>query len=134
MKAMQMKAKMKAVVAATVAVMVLGGCAFDPIVDLKGVDRSKYRTDLEECREYADEVNVGKHIGRDAAIGAVVGATVGAVFGDSDSAAEGAAAGAVLGGADGVEESIYRKEGIVAKCLEGRGYEVLEPGGHPRRR
>ena len=101
------------------------GCASDPVVDRKGLDRAQYERDLAECREYAKEVNTAATAAKDGAIGAAVGGALGAILGDSDSAAKGAGAGAVIGSTRGFEGSERRKEQIVENCLSGRGYSVL---------
>ncbi len=66
------------------------------IVDLQGVDRNQYEIDLADCRGYAEEVPVGKHVATGAAGGAAVGAAVGAVSG-ANKTGIGQAAGAGCG-------------------------------------
>ena len=36
----------------------LAACSSHPIVDMKGVSEAQYARDLQECRSYADQVNV----------------------------------------------------------------------------
>jgi len=108
------------------------GCAqsYQPIVDLKGVNNAKYQQDLAECRQYAEQIDVGGNtaVGTlgGAGIGAALGAAVGAIGGN---AGAGAATGAVVGGAGGagagVGTSVQRQKTIINNCLHHRGYRVL---------
>ncbi len=108
----------------------LAGCASTPgkpIIDMKGVNAAQYEQDLEECSNYADEVNVaGKAVGG-AAAGAAVGAAIGAIWDghDGNSPGRGAATGAVLGGAGGTGSGVTERSRVVKNCLRGRGYRVL---------
>jgi uncharacterized protein YcfJ len=97
----------------------------EPIVDMKGVDPVAYNTDLGECKEYADQVNVGGDVATGAATGAVVGGAIGAIFGNSNTAARGAGAGAVTGGVSGAGRGLNERNQVVRNCLRGRGYRVL---------
>ena len=67
---------------ATITIMQLTGCAGCPIVDMNGVHPMQYQRDLEECENYASQVNVAGQT----ATGAVAGAVVGAVIGNRDAA------------------------------------------------
>lgn len=107
------------------AAALLAGCAQDPIVDLKGVDRGKYEQDLAECRAYAEQVNTGEEAAKGAAVGAVIGGVLGAVLGNSDDAERIGGAGAVSGGASGAGKAEERKERVLYNCLRQRGYKVL---------
>jgi outer membrane lipoprotein SlyB len=95
------------------------------IVDMKGVDPTKYQADLHECAAYADQVDAAGKVGGNAAGGAVVGGAVGAIFGGPEGAARGAGAGAVTGGARGVDQTVRERHVVVANCLRNRGYAVL---------
>ncbi len=95
------------------------------IVDMKGVDPAKYRSDLNECTTYASQVDATGKVGGNAAGGAVVGGAIGAIFGGAEGAARGAGAGAVGGGARGVERTVEERHQVVANCLRHRGYAVL---------
>ncbi|MEZ5557839.1 MAG: hypothetical protein R3E86_04750 [Pseudomonadales bacterium] len=96
-----------------------------PIVDLKGVDRQQYHTDLADCERYADQVAVGAQAATGAVAGAVVGGLIGAAAGDSDTAKRSAGAGAVIGGARGTAGGIEERHRVVRNCLINRGYAVL---------
>ena len=95
------------------------------IVDMKGVDPTKYQADLNECTAYADQVDAAGKVGGNAAGGAVVGGAIGGIFGGPEGAARGAGAGAVTGGARGVEQTVNERHVVVANCLRNRGYAVL---------
>ncbi len=105
--------------------LMIAGCANEPIIDTHGVDQAKYERDLAECKSFSEQVSVGKEAVEHGAIGAAVGAVFGAVLGDSSSVGRGAGAGAVSGGTGGATEAERRKERIVFRCLKGRGYKVL---------
>lgn len=104
------------------------GCttARNVIIDKKGVDMNRYRQDLAECNEYAEEVRKGEMVARGAGSGAAVGGAIGAIVGDStDSAVRGAGVGAVSGGARGMSAGEREEMRVVKRCLSGRGYRVL---------
>lgn len=109
------------IVAAT---LFVAGCVAhpDPIVDLKGLDPDVFATDLEECEGYANEVSVAEGAVTGAAAGAVIGAATGAISGN---AGEGAGYGAIYGGTGTGMEAQREKKYVFARCLEGRGYRVL---------
>jgi outer membrane lipoprotein SlyB len=106
-------------------IILIAGCANDPIVDRRGHIEAEYEKDLAECRTYADEVSTLGEAAEHGAIGAVVGSVFGAVIGNSDAAGRGAGAGAVSGGTSGAVGAETRKERILYRCLKGRGYKVL---------
>ena len=108
-------------------ILLAGGCSSKPIVDMKGVNRAQYEQDLEECREYVDEVQVGRKVAGGAAAGAAVGAAVGVIWDghDGHTVARDAGTGAVLGGAGGAAGGVKEKDTVVKNCLRGRGYRVL---------
>ncbi len=108
------------------------GCAssYEPIVDMKGVDAARYQADLDECRQYADHVDVGTSAGTGAAIGAAIGAATGAAVGAiTGSPGTGAAVGAAGGGTTGLFGGGLRggekQRQVIRNCLRGRGYSVL---------
>lgn len=95
------------------------------IVDTKGVDLSTYDQDLAECREFADEVQVGGKVLTGAVAGAVVGGAIGAVVGDSRTAQQVGGVGAIKGTVQGVGGGLSERRRVVKSCLRGRGYRVL---------
>ncbi|MCP5365240.1 MAG: glycine zipper family protein [Hyphomicrobiales bacterium] len=111
----------------------LAGCAgsYEPVVDLKGVDHIEYQSDLEECRAYAENVDVGSNAATGGAVGAGVGAAAGAAVGAITGApGRGAAIGAAGGGTSGLFGGLFRgtskEKRIIRNCLRGRGYRVLD--------
>lgn len=105
--------------------LLVAGCASDPIVDRKGLNEVKYRQDLAECRTYAEEVSTAKEAAERGAVGVAVGAVFGSIIGNSSTAGRVAGAGAVSGGTGGALSAEERKELIVFRCLKGRGYRIL---------
>lgn len=97
----------------------------DPIVDTKGLDLALYDTDLLECKDYADQVNVAGKVATGTVAGAVVGGAVGSVWGGSRDVKRGAEAGAVTGAVGGVGSGLNERKRVVRNCLSGRGYLVL---------
>ena len=95
------------------------------IVDTKGVDMSGYEEDLADCHAFADEVPVAEKAGAGAVVGAAVGGVFGAVVGDSRTAERGAGAGAVGGAVKGTASGLSERDRVVKRCLQGRGYKVL---------
>ena len=107
------------------------GCTSAPIVDMTGVNQSKYDSDLAACREYADQVSVAGGAAGGTAVGAAAGAALGAVVGaitgsPGTGAAIGAASGGATGGAAGIGSGVSRQDRVVRNCLRQRGYSVLD--------
>ena len=105
--------------------LLLAGCANEPIVDMRGVDQAQYEKDLAECETYAAQVHTGGEAAKHAAVGAVVGGAIGAIIGDSQTAERGAGVGGLTGATKGASKAEQRKEQVVFNCLRGRGYKVL---------
>lgn len=118
---------MKYLIATLLLILSLSACTTtdEIIIDQKGVDMSRYRQDLAECRVYASEVKTLEKGAKGAASGAVVGGLIGAAAGDSRDAERGAGVGAVTGGARGVSQGAREEVQVVKRCLSGRGYRVL---------
>lgn len=108
---------------------VIAGCAAhpEPIVDLKGIDPEVFETDLEECRAYAEQVSIVEASAKGAAVGAVIGAAAGAISGD---AGQGAGYGGLYGGTTSGMAAESEKKLVFVRCLEGRGYRVLNSYAH----
>jgi hypothetical protein len=83
---------------------------------------SAYEVDLEECNAYAAQIETQKGVARGAAGGAVVGAAAGAIGGD---AGRGAGYGGIYGATRSGMGAEREKHMVVKRCLEGRGYTVL---------
>lgn len=119
---------------AAVCLCMLAGCAtnrgmgdqYRPIVDMKNVEPGKFETDLAECQAYARET---AGAGQGAAAGAIGGALLGALLqaaaGGGYSRNRGAAVGAVAGGASGAAAGERNQRSVTMRCLQGRGYNVL---------
>ena len=105
--------------------LVVTGCANDPIIDHRGVNEAAYQRDFAECQSYAREVDTVSETIKDGAIGAAVGGAVGAILGDGHDARRGAGVGAVAGGGKGLTKAEQRKERVLYRCLQGRGYKIL---------
>jgi outer membrane lipoprotein SlyB len=118
----------------------LAACAlngeYEPVVDMTGHTKSQYDYDLLVCRENAKQPYIAGGLVFGALGGAALGAGIGALTGSAGTgAAIGAGAGAVGGAAAG---SLYGPgtaqlsntdplAGAVRRCLEERGYKVLDP-------
>jgi outer membrane lipoprotein SlyB len=119
-----------AVLFAGMGIALLGGCAAQqpgraPIVDMQGVDPARYEADLAECRQYSQQVAVGKDTATGALVGAALGGVAGAAARDSDTAKRAAGVGAVVGGAHGALSGVEERDRVVRTCLRNRGYVVL---------
>jgi len=114
----------------TLSILLLAGCIAhpEPIVDLKGIDPEVFQTDLEECEAYAEQVSIGEASAKGAAVGAVIGAAAGAIGGD---AAPGAGYGGIYGATNSGLGAEREKQTVFVRCLEGRGYRVLNSHGNP---
>lgn len=123
---------MKKIVAIAAAAAILAGCAapmhqYQPLID-GGTNTEQYQRDLQDCRAYA----MTKPSAVDsAAIGAVIGALAGvallALSGGRDGwANEMAGVGALIGGVEGYNNGADGQQGVVKRCLAGRGYRVLD--------
>lgn len=107
-------------------VSMVAGCAtYRPIVDMKGVDRAAYESDLKECQEYAKQVDPSGEAATGAAAGAVFGALLGAAIGGRGYAGYGARVGAAQGVGAGAAHGMAGQIQIVRNCMAGRGYRVL---------
>lgn len=111
-----------------VALTACAGADVRPVVDMQGVNTSKYEADLRDCQAYAKQKSGAVETGTKGAVGgAVVGSLVGLVGGGTGSnIAQAAGVGAVVGGAGGAYMGNKAQEDIVKKCLAGRGYKVLD--------
>lgn len=103
------------------------GETYTPVVDMQGVDLAKYDADLDACRANAKKVDASGHAMAGMIAGMLVGAAVGAAVGGRGTYAE---TGAIAGGGAGLGRSAnkaaVKQETIIANCLAGRGYRVLE--------
>ena len=95
------------------------------IIDTQGVNMDQYYSDLADCENYARQIDVASETTEGVVEGAVVGAVIGAVLGNHETAERSAGAGAVPGGVKGNKRARIEQERIVRRCLDGRGYNVL---------
>lgn len=104
------------------------GANYRPVVDLKGVNGSKYEQDLSECQSLARQTsNAGTTAGEEAVAGTAIGGLLGLVGGGNGSnIAQAAGVGAVIGGAHGLYSGSQSQETVIKRCLSGRGYKVLQ--------
>ncbi len=99
------------------------GAEYEPIVD--GPKNEAYELDLTACQKLAEERSyTNPDVKTEAAAGAVVGGIHGALE-NRETAIAGAVVGAVFGGGGKAFDAIEERKGIVKKCMQGRGYEVL---------
>jgi outer membrane lipoprotein SlyB len=116
-----------------IAAMVLTGCAtrntgadYRPIIDTQGKDPARLQQDVNECQAYAHQVSSAAER---AATGAAAGALLGAVFAAAAGAKgyrnESAAVGALSGGLGAAAEGERDQRNIIRRCMNGRGYSVL---------
>lgn len=103
------------------------GATYTPFVDLQGVDPARYSSDLAACRSYAQQIDPEKASMQGMVAGVLVGALVGAaVGGNRNSAQYGAGYGGTVGVVSGGGRAVLKQETVIANCLAGRGYRVLE--------
>ena len=114
----------KLVVCASVAAL-LGCAGYQPVVDMRGVEPSRYQSDLAECQQYARQRDPATQAAAGAAAGAVFGALLAAAAGSRFDRGAMARVGAVSGAAGGASHGAQSQMDIVRNCLSGRGYSVL---------
>ena len=103
------------------------GDTYTPFVDMQGLDGTRYASDLAGCRSYAKQIDPGKQAMAGMLGGILIGALVGAAIGGNSYTAErGALAGGGAGVAGAGAKAVSKQETIIANCLAGRGYRVLE--------
>jgi hypothetical protein len=105
----------------------------DPVVDVPKGEEAKYEQDLQQCRDLAAKAegnkNAGVKTGR--RVGVIAGAAGGALTGEGvvKGAAIGGAAGGVSGRTAGAMQDSTDAGFVVRKCLDGRGWTVLDYDG-----
>lgn len=109
----------------------ISGCAnianYQPLIDTKGVDSAQYSQDLQECRSYGQSIDVQAKAITGAIIGALAtAATVAIALDSGDYMSRSAGVGALAGAARGGGDAMMAQRTAVNKCLEGRGYSVLQ--------
>jgi PBP1b-binding outer membrane lipoprotein LpoB len=111
-----------------IAALLLAGCASGPIIDPKASKTPEnFYLDQMECERISQNVSYGNEMLKSAAIQGILSGIMGAAIGSGPNAAGvGAASGAVVGAGKGAWDTNNRRAKIVTKCLQGRGYSVLE--------
>lgn len=103
------------------------GDTYTPFVDLQGVDSNRYSSDLAGCRNYAQQIDAGKQAMAGMVAGMFIGALIGgAVGGNRYQAERGALSGGALGVSGAGGRAVLKQETVIANCMAGRGYRVLE--------
>lgn len=105
-----------------------------PVVDTPmNPDGRDYYDDVRECNNYIRNISAGESAVNNGVAGAMVGAAFGAIIGAAlgvdpgRTAMWGAASGGTSGAARGAVSAQNSKHTIVARCMSGRGYTVLQP-------
>jgi len=109
--------------------LLLVGCAADPIVDQRDVDPEQYAVDMTECQGYADQVDTGKEVAKQAGLTGLVGGVLAGAFEHGrgvQGVVEGVGAGATIGAARGVGKATNKKERVMSQCMRARGYIVYD--------
>ena len=111
-----------------IAALLLAGCASGPIIDPKSSKTPEnFYLDQMECERISENVSYGNEMLKGALINGIFSGTIGAAIGQAPNAgAVGAASGAIVGAGKGAYDTNSRRGKIVTKCLQGRGYSVLE--------
>lgn len=132
---------MRRLLAVALSGMLLSGCALSftphkPVVDLKATDDPiAYQRDLIECVTLADyyltsEVNFTQQVVRETLIGGATSAVSSAIMSGSSAAIASGMTTGLIGGVVGGyvnasrEETLAKNRGA-GRCLQGRGYEVI---------
>lgn len=122
------------IITAVALAFALAGCAthntganYRPVIDRKGVDHARLDADLQECQHYATEVaSAAEQAAAGAVAGALFGAVLAAAAGSSYSRNQHAAVGGVTGAAAGAVSGEKDQRNIIRRCMNGRGYNVLQ--------
>ncbi len=111
-----------------IAALLLAGCASGPIIDPKSSKTPEnFYLDQMECERISQNVSYGNEMIKGAIINGILSGIMGAAIGSGpNSAGVGAASGAIVGAGKGAYDTNSRRSNIVTKCLQGRGYSVLE--------
>lgn len=102
------------------------GDTYTPFIDMQGLDTARYANDLAGCRSYAQQISPNK----EAMAGMIGGMFIGALIGGAIAGRRGAESAALAGGGAGVGaaggRAVLKQETVIANCMAGRGYRVLE--------
>ena len=106
------------------AVVLLAGCStYRPLVDQPGPN---YEADLSACQKYADTQSPATSAVLGAVAGAGLSALLATVGGDGIDRGASTRIGAVIGAVSGAASGGDAQIDIIRRCLQGRGYRVLQ--------
>jgi outer membrane lipoprotein SlyB len=114
-------------------VVSLVGCAaqpqsiYQPVIDLRPGQAQSLPYDIRECNALAQQrMNAGQAAVAGAIAGALLGAALGAAAGgNSRFNSQMAGVGAITSGVNSAGGAALNQAEIVARCMSGRGYNVL---------
>ena len=119
---------MKSIALLIACAVLLSGCAVEqyrPVVD-NHVSQGSYEADLADCQQLAAQRPAAASAAGGAVFGAVLGGLLAAAVGlRGDDVGRVAAWGAVNGGVNGAAYGVAEQRDIVARCMAGRGYDVI---------
>lgn len=104
------------------------GAGYEPIIDMQSVrSQEQYRNDLMDCQGYAGRaMSAAQGAAAGAIGGAILGALLGAAAGgNSRFNSRMAGVGAISGGVGAAGNAEMTQRSIIARCMAGRGYNVL---------
>lgn len=103
------------------------GAEYTPVIDMQGVDGTRYMNDLSACRHYAVQVDPTREMVAEGVGQAVFSALImQAAGGNNRQIARSANVGANVGIWRGQGQALGTQQRIVANCLASRGYRVLD--------
>lgn len=107
------------------------GASYTPVVDMQGLDMGRYDADLAACRGYSNTTDPRTEAVAGVLMGALLGAAVGATVSSGtpwqrNVTGNTAAFGGTYGGMKAANNSNMKQERIIANCMAGRGYRVLD--------
>lgn len=130
----------KRLVVSLVSAALLAGCAappntpgygrgenYTPIVDMQGVDPTRYQSDLNECRRYAGIIDRNANAWGGALAGVIIGGVLAAALGgDSRTIDQSASLGGLAGMGRAENMSAATQQRVLINCMAGRGYKTLD--------
>ena len=102
------------------------GETYTPVIDMDGVNQVRYASDLSGCRMNVKKVDANAEAMGGMIAGILIGAAVGASFGGGRFVQDTAVAGGGAGLGRSANKAAVKQETIMANCMAGRGYRVLE--------
>lgn len=125
---------------AVIAASLMAGCAappntpgygrgenYTPIVDMQGVDPTRYQADLNDCRRYAGIIDRNANAWGGALAGVIIGGVLAAALGgDSRTIDQSASLGGLAGMSRAENTSAATQQRVLINCMAGRGYKTLD--------